>query len=173
MEIESSAGPKDRANGVEWKKLYGHIFKPPQHPQLFACVMGAGTQIFMCFYLCLNAFFFFFTINSLRHPIFIIIMSVTACFGFINGLVTTRVLKFFGTTDWALAAAIASLSLPAFMYCCFGLEICLKAIAGGYAPGKLLKELALTVIWCLVNGGSCLFGAYKGYMLKRVKVEVK
>ena len=102
-------------------------------------MLGAGTQVFMMFYLCLNAFVFFFSTNSLRPHIFSIIMLVTACMGFINGLVTMRSLKFFGLTDWAFAAAVASISLPSFVYICLGAEIILYAIAGGYSKNSLFK----------------------------------
>ena len=138
MEIEASVAPKSRSNEVAWKKLYGHIFKTPAYPAVFSCMLGAGVQVFMMFYLCLNAFVFFFSVSSLRPPIFMIIMTVTALLGFVNGFVTTRTLKFFGITDWAFAAAVASTSLPAFVYICLGAEIALKALAGGYAQSNLL-----------------------------------
>ena len=139
MEIESSAGPRTRSTEVPWKKLHGHVFKHPSYPGLFSCFLGAGSQVFMMFYLCLNAFFFFFSTHSLRPHIFTIIMTVTACMGFVNGLVTMRSLKFFGTTDWAVSAAIAALGLPLFIYCCLGAEISLYALAGGYGRNNLLK----------------------------------
>ena len=52
--------------------------------------------------------------------------------GFLNGLATMRLLKFFGLTDWIFAASIASISLPSFIYLCLGTETILYAIAGGY-----------------------------------------
>lgn len=84
------------------------------------------------FYLTLNSLFFFFTVNSLRPPIFYIIMTVLAAMGFINGLVTMRTLKFFGLTDWIFSAMVASVTLPSFIYFCLGAEIILMALAGGY-----------------------------------------
>ena len=173
MEIESSTEPRGRATVVAWKKLYGHIFKHPAYPAIFSCMLGAGTQVFMMFYLCLNAFVFFFSVNSFRPPIFVIIMFVTACLGFVNGLVTTRTLKFFGITDWAFSAAIACIALPAFIYVSLGAEIVLYAIAGGYSRNSLFQQLGMTVGWCCLNSLSCWIGSYKGYTLRRVRAQVK
>lgn len=173
MEIDSSTGPKIRSTEVAWKKLYGHVFKYPAYPAIFSCFLGAGTQVFLTFYLCLNAFVFFFSTNSLRPPIFMIIMVVTACLGFVNGLVTTRSLKFFGLTDWAFAASVASISLPAFVYICFFAEIALYSLAGGYEKNSLLTQLFMTIGWCLLNSFSCFLGSYKGYTLKRIEAQVK
>ena len=122
---------------MAWKKLHGHVFKAPEFPAIFSCLLGAGTQIFMMFYLTLNAFVFFFTAESLRPPIFYIIMGVLACMGFVNGLVTMRTLKFFGLTDWIFAAVVAAITLPSFIYVCFGAETILMAIAGGYRHSSL------------------------------------
>ena len=138
MQIESSVGPRSRTQEVPWKKLYGHVFKNPEYPAIFSCLLGAGTQLFLMFYLCINAFVFFFSTYSLRPHIFRIIMIVTACMGCFNGLVTMRTLKFFGITDWAFAATIASMGLPFFFYLCFGSEIALSAIAGGYSRNSLM-----------------------------------
>lgn len=120
-------------------------------------------------YLVLNAFVFFFTIESLRPPIFYIIMLVLALMGFINGLVTMRTLKFFGLTDWIFSAAVASITLPAFIYLVFGIELILKSISGGYTKNNLLYQFVLTVVWCVTNALTAFFGAYKGYLLKRVE----
>ena len=169
MEIESSAGPSIRSTEVPWKKLYGHVFKHPEYPAIFCCFLGAGAQIFMMFYLCLNAFVFFFSTHSFRPHIFTIVMTVTALFGCINGIVTMRTLKYFGITDWAFSAAIAALGLPLFVYVCLGTEISLYALAGGYSRNSLLKELAWTVAWCILNSLSCVLGSYKGYTLQRIK----
>ena len=83
-------------------------------------------------YLLLNAFTFFFTTNSLRPPIATIVMVTLALLGFVNGLVTMRVLKFFGQTDWVFAAVISAVAYPCFIYICLGIETILNASVGGY-----------------------------------------
>ena len=151
--------------------MYGHVFKAPVYPAIFSCFIGAGVQIFMMFYLTLNSFVFFFTTNSLRPPIFYIIMSVLAGMGFLNGLVTMRTLKFFGLTDWIFSAMIASISLPTFVYFCIGAEVILMALAGGYQESVLWHQLIMTVLWCITNFCTCFLGSYKGYMMPRVEAQ--
>ena len=169
MEITSSNKPRfPSSSAVGWKKLSGHVFQAPGYPTVFACSVGAGAQIFMMFYLTINSFFFFFTIESLRPPIFYIVMCVLALMGYVNGLITTRTLKFFGLTDWIFSAVVASIALPVLIYVTLGSEIVLYAIAGGYRQNTLMYSILMTIAWCLVNIGTCFLGAYHGYVLKRV-----
>ena len=162
MEIDSSTGPRPQksAASVAWKKLHGHVFAAPGYPAIFSCFLGAGAQIFLMFYLTLNSFFFFFTIESLRPPIFYVVMCVLALMGFVNGLVTMRSLKFFGLTDWFFSATVASVALPTFIYCTLGLEIIFYSMAGGYRRSSLMTSIGLTLIWVLVNMGTALLGSY-------------
>ena len=139
MEIVSSEEPSERhESAVAWKKLYGHVWKAPAYPAVFSCLLGAGTQVFMMSYFVLNAFYFFFSVQTLRPPLFWIIMSVLAGMGFLNGLVTTRVYKFFGCTEWLEAAVHSSIAFPLFIYCCLGAENVLYALQGGYNHTSLL-----------------------------------
>ena len=122
----------------------------------------------MMFYLSLVAFVFFFSAQSYRPHIFTGIMTVLAFMGFLNGLTTCRLLKFFGLTDWVFSAIVSSITLPAFIYICLGTETILYAMAGGYARNSLLMSLLKTVIWCTCNALSCFFGSFKGYTYSRL-----
>ena len=126
------------------------------------------------FYLTVNAFVFFFSsTESLRPPIYAIVMSVLALMGFINGLVTMRVLKFFGITDWVFSACISSVSFPGFVYFCLGSEVVLYALGGGYSKHNLWWSLGTTVAWVIVNSMSCFYGAYRGYLMPRILPQAK
>lgn len=81
----------------------------------------------MMFYFTLNAFIFFFSSESLRPPIYAIIMSVLAVMGVINGLITMRLLKFFGLSDFLFSAVTSSVVLPSCLYICLTLEVVLNA----------------------------------------------
>ena len=100
-------------------------------------------------------------------------MICLALMGFINGLITTRTLKFFGTTDWAFTALISSTALPIFLYVCLTLEIVFNAAAGGYSEETLWYKLFMTIGWIAINVVSNLFGAYKGYLLPRAEAASK
>lgn len=125
------------------------------------------------FYLTLNAFVFFFSNDSLRPPIYTIVMSVLALMGFLNGLTTMRVLKFFGITDWLFSAAVSSVSFPCFVYFCLGSEVVLSALGGGYSKHSLWWSLMTTIAWVIVNSLCCFYGAYRGYLMPRVKAQAK
>lgn len=120
------------------------------------------------FYFTLNAFVFFFSSESLRPPIYVIVMTVLAIMGFINGLITMRLLKFFGLSDFLFSAVVSSIGLPTCLYFCLSLETVINAKSGGYSRTSLWWGLISSVIWTIVNGAFCFFGAYKGYTLKRI-----
>mmetsp|Transcript_41906 Transcript_41906/g.55235 ORF Transcript_41906/g.55235 Transcript_41906/m.55235 type:complete len:215 (-) Transcript_41906:289-933(-) len=136
-------------------------------------MVGAGAQIFMMFYFTLNAFVFFFSSESMRPPLYTIIMCVLAFMGIINGLVTMRLLKFFGLSDFLYAAGISSIALPFFIYTCMSMETILNAKSGGYSSRSLWRQLAGSVLWALVNGLCCFLGSYKGYMMKRIEPQAR
>lgn len=121
----------------------------------------------------MNALFFFFSASSYRPHIFTIIMTVMACLGIVNGLCTTRLLKFFGLTDWIFGATMAAFFLPFFMHVCFALEIIFYSLAGGYSSKHLLNRFLIACTWVVCNCASVFLGAYKGYLLKRIEPSVK
>ena len=127
----------------------------------------------MMFYFTLNAFVFFFSSESLRPPVYTIIMAVLSIMGFVNGIMTMRLLKFFGLSDFIFSAAISSVGLPLFVYTCLAIEVVLNAKSGGYSTRSLWWSLATTIIWTFVNSAFCFAGAYKGYTMKRLEPQAK
>ena len=57
-----------------------------------------------------------------RPQIYTICFVTMAFFGLLNGYMTSRYLKFFGTTDWNFSATVSSLVLPLFITGAFLLE---------------------------------------------------
>ena len=102
-------------NEVAWKKVHGDVFRTPAFPHILACFMGAGTQLISMFFTLLIAIIFAFANTVWRPYIYSTIMVILALFGVLNGYVTSRNLKFFGTTDWNFAATISSFALPIFI----------------------------------------------------------
>ena len=143
------------------------------YPVVFSCLVGAGAQLFMMSYFTLNAFVFFFSSESLRPPVYIIMMSVLGIMGIINGFVTMRMLKFFGLSDFVFSALLSSIGLPCFLYVCLSLEMVMNAKSGGYSKSSLYMQLLTTIIWCILNGVCCFIGAYKGFMMKRIEAQAR
>ena len=170
MEIEQSTTSRrnTKSSSSAWKGLYGQVFRHPEYPVAFACCVGAGSQIFMMFYFTLNAFVFFFSSESLRPPVYTIVMGLLAVMGIVNGLVTMRLLKFFGMSDFYLSAIISSVGLPIFIYICLSIELIANAKSGAYTKSTSLWSLIKIVFWTITNGICCFFGAYKGFTMARI-----
>ena len=76
----------------------------------------------------LLAVVFAFTNGELSPSIYTSFMVMLACFGYFNGFVTARYLKFFGYADFKLATSISALVLPAFIIGVFFAELLLAYI---------------------------------------------
>ena len=97
-------------------------------------------------------------------------MVVLALWGFINGYVTSRTLKFFGTTDFMFSAVMSGFTLPLFITVTLGIELFLAKITMSALSHSLFVNILRITGWYLLNGLMCYFGAYKGYMQKATPV---
>lgn len=91
-------------------------------------------------------------------------MVILAFWGFINGYVTSRTLKFFGTTDWIFSATLAALCLPLFITVSLGFELFLAWVTRSALRHSLANNVLRIGGWYILNGGMCYFGAYRGYI---------
>ena len=94
-----------------------------------------------------------------------------ALYGFINGYMTSRSLKFFSTTDWNFSAFLSALVLPLFVSGSLLLECGIAWIARSsqrYSFGSIFFRIAG---WYLLNGTMCYIGAYKGYLKKATELS--
>ena len=66
----------------------------------------------------LLAITFAFTNVVWRPYIYMIVAYSLAIFGYLNGYVTARYLKFFGATDIMLSMTISAVALPLFLLAC-------------------------------------------------------
>ena len=99
-----------------------------------------------------------------RQYIYTNVLVIMALYGFINGYLTSRSLKFFSTTDWNFSAFLSALVLPLFISGSLLLECGVAWIARlsqRYSFGSIFSRI---VGWYLLNGAMCYFGAYKGYI---------
>jgi len=103
--------------------------------------------------------------NTMWRPyVYQTIMVVLALYGFLNGYITTRTLKFFGTTDWNFSAAMSAIMLPLFITAAVLIEVAVAWLARTsqrYSAGETVMR---TIGWYLLNGVSCYIGAYRGYL---------
>jgi len=104
---------------VAWQKLSGDVFRKPEYPIIFSCLVGAGAQLLVMFLAV-----FFYTMWSLYSPISTIYTFYCLATGFIllaslNGYISARLYKFFNGTNWAVLAFISSCGISGFYAGCF------------------------------------------------------
>ena len=149
---------------VAWKKLHADVFRVPYFPNLLACFVGAGVQILAMIFTVLIGVVFAFANQSWRPYIYTTMMVILALWGFLNGYVTSRMLKFFGTTDFNFSAFLAAFALPLFITVTLVLELFLAQLTRSALRHSLFANAIRICGWYLLNGIMCYFGAYRGYM---------
>ncbi len=100
---------------------------------------------------------------ELSETIYTTLMVMLACFGHINGFVTSRYLKFFGNPDFIMATSISSLALPVFIIGVFFFEILLSYAQSSALRFSAAQILLRVIAWYLFNASTCFVGAYRGY----------
>lgn len=135
-----------------------------------ACFVGAGAQIVACFFTLLIAITIAFANTLWRPYIYTTTMVILAIWGFFNGYVTSRYLKYFGTTDWNFSASVSAFAFPCFIMGAFFLEL----VFGWLAKSSIRYSVGTTILrvvgWYLLNGTMCYYGAFKGYVQKATPV---
>ena len=101
--------------GVAWHKLQFDIYRAPDNSNGFAASVGIGAQIFGMTIVTLIMTVLFFSNQALRPYTFVISGTILALMGWVNGYVTSRLLKFFGASDWLLSALLSSLAFPLWL----------------------------------------------------------
>ena len=113
------AKPKVDAADVAWKKLQGDVFRKPDLPALLATLTGIGVQCGFMIYVFIAAL-----IIGLFNPYFRYYNFVNAFFiltvgGYGNGYCTATMMKYFGASDWKLAASSSAFILPSSIVAVF------------------------------------------------------
>ena len=93
-------------------------------------------------------------------------LIILALFGYLNGYVTSRYLKFHGTTDWSFSAVISSFGLPLFLTGALAFELFFAWISRSAIRYSFKHNVIKILGWYLLNGFFCMIGAYRGYIEK-------
>ena len=105
-----------------------------------------------------------------RSQIYTTIMVVLALWGFINGYVTSRTLKFYGTTDWNYSATVSAFGLPLFFTVTLLVELWLSWLSRSALSHNMTNTILRILGWYILNGIMCYIGAYRGYMQPKTPV---
>ena len=139
------------------------MFRTPDFPNIFACFIGMGTQVFVSVYSMLVFTTVAFHFVNLRPYILSISLVALAIMGWINGYMTARVLKFFGSIDWCFSAMIAAVMLPSYLTITFGVIDIFEWFEGSSSWMPFSNIFGYTLCWLAICCPLCFLGSYMGF----------
>ena len=93
-------------------------------------------------------------------------MLILALFGYLNGFVTARYLKFYGTNDWNFSAIVSALTLPLYYTSACIFEVFFAWLTNSVQRFNAMESLMRAFAWYALNGVLCFAGAYHGFLKK-------
>jgi len=111
----------------------------------------------------LLAIVFAFAKTESRSWIYSTSIGMLAGFGYLNGFITARFLKFYGTSDFKFVTIVSSCALPVYFIGAIVFEVFFSWITRSPQRYSAMQTLLRVFVWYLVNGVMCYLGAYHGY----------
>lgn len=96
-----------------------------------------------------------------------------ALYGYVNGYVTARYLKFFGSPDWTFSAVVSALALPMFFTAAILEEVFFAWVTRSSMRYSAGQTILRAIGWYLLNGSLCFAGAYRGYLKKAASLPAQ
>ena len=91
-------------------------------------------------------------------------MVFLAIFGYLNGYVTARYLKFFGVTDLYFTVTVSAVALPLYIVGALALEMFFAWIGNQPTRHTFKVVMLRTFGWYLLNAVLCYLGSFHGYV---------
>lgn len=158
---------------VAWKKLHGDVFRTPEFPNIYGCMIGIGVQAFLGIYSMLIFTTLFFSNYKLRAYVFFLSIIAQAVFGWVNGFITARILKFFGSVDWCFSAFISAVMFPTWFVATCGFIDIIEWSVGSSSMIPFSRFFVYTIGWLAICIPLCFLGAYLGFKLTQVRKVCK
>ena len=130
---------------------------------MLSCLVGSGAQVGTMFFAMFFAIICAFGNTNWRPFIGSIIVTTLVFNGFMNGYVTSRYLKFFGTTDLWLSTTLSAVALPIFLIVAMAIERFTNWTAGGINRDSFFSTVFYSLIWYSIHAVMCYLGAFRGY----------
>ena len=115
----------------------------------------------------------FFSNYALRPYTFGIALVCLAGMGWMNGFVTARVLKFFGSVDWCFSAFIAAVMFPMWLILTFGFIDVVEWAEESSAWVPFSSVFFYTLCWLAIDIPLSFHGAYVGFRANQAKKVCK
>ena len=153
--------------------MNGDVFRTPEFPNIYACFIGVGAQIFCSCYGMLVFTTIFFSNYTLRPYVLTIALIALSLLGWINGFVTARVLKFFGSIDWCFSAFIAAVMFPLWLITTAGFIDVVEWIEGSSSFVPFSSLFFYCCCWLALCIPLSFHGAYVGFGIGQAKKVCK
>ena len=105
-----------------------------------------------------------FNVMSLRPYILDTFVFIAVIFGYLNGYVTARYLKFFNKTEIWYATFLSAVALPLCIFSVIIFEMLFNYIDPNPRRYRYTFPLIQTIGWYILNALLCYFGALRGYL---------
>jgi transmembrane 9 superfamily protein 2/4 len=88
---------------------------------------------------------------------------VLAIGGFLNGFVSSRMMRFFGSNEWRFSANASAVLFPVYMFTIFTFVEIIEWFERSSSYIPFTTALLLTLVWVLVTIPLAYLGAYAGF----------
>eukprot|EP01060_Flectonema_neradi_P003330 TRINITY_DN1213_c0_g2_i1.p1 TRINITY_DN1213_c0_g2~~TRINITY_DN1213_c0_g2_i1.p1 ORF type:complete len:656 (+),score=79.85 TRINITY_DN1213_c0_g2_i1:41-1969(+) len=140
-----------------WKLIEGDVFRPPAHPQIFAAVIGTGTQLIGMSCAVLTFALLGFLSPSNRGGFITSTLFIFVLMSFFNGFVTAKIQRMFNARQWK-TVIVNYLVYPGVLYATWlitGLFISIRS--------SMKASLLLLGLWLFVSLPLLVSGAAFGF----------
>ena len=132
---------------------------------ILAVITGIGAQICSSAYVGIFLMSLFYSSPFFRPFIFTLAFVLLAICGYLNGFVTSRMLKFFQeVSDWKIGALLAAVVFPCYILLTMSLGDLTEIYVGSSAAMPISEGVLYYLIWWGLDGPAAAFGSYRGQL---------
>ena len=152
---------------VGWKLVHTDVFRPPSHPNLFAAVIGMGTQI-LGMSVCILCFALMGLLSpSKRGRMLMTMIFLFVLMAFVNGYVTGSIQMMFSTRQWK-SVIFAGTAFPALLFTMWAItEVFLNSRQAANAV-DMQTVMSIIALWFGVCLPQAVLGASFAYRQKPI-----
>lgn len=156
-----------------WKLIHGDVFRPPNHGNWLAVLVGTGVQVFGMTLVTLLFAALGFLSPANRGGLMTALLLLFVFMGIFSGYYSTRIYKMFQLTEWKRNTLITALFFPGIMFTIFfilNLFVWGEKSSGAVPFGTLV---ALLVLWLGISVPLVYLGSYIAFRKPAIEHPVK
>lgn len=170
---ENNNLPADNSERVMWQSISTDVFRAPQYPLILSMLTGYGVQIFFTCIMSLVCMSIVQFSPAFKRVYYIWFFMFFAISGTISGNIAARFYKLFKGTNWMIASAVTSATLPMFMLGCY---FTIEAL-DWYERSSMVIPISYMFVVVIVAGGVNTYlvsvGSYLGFSKPVITLPVK